>query len=350
MAHDTRPRTLDPQNLGSLQDWLAAQLGADAVKIEERELLSGGAIGENWRIGVHVAGGEQSGVRNWVLRTDAASRLPISHNRADEYACLLAAHGAGARVPEPIAVARDAAIIGAPFMIVGEVAGYAQARDMVRDPIFEQKGDDLAEALGRELAKIHSVRPPDQALEFMDVPARAAALEQVAQMRAGLDTVSEPRPALEYVLCWLERHAPETETVVFCHGDFRTGNFMAEDGNLTAILDFEFAHWGDRHIDIGWFCARCWRFGADAREAGGIGSRTAFYRGYNGESDVPVDETLVPYWEILAAARWAVVALLQGERHVTGGEQSIELLLTGIRAPEMEHEALQGIAALGGSA
>ena len=51
-------------------------------------------------------------------------------------------------------------------------------------------------------------------------------------------------------------------------------------------------------------------------------------------------------WEILAAARWAVVALLQGERHITGGEPSIELLLTGLMAPEMEHEALQGIQAL----
>ncbi len=349
MAHDTRPRTLDPEDLDALQDWLTAELGADAVKVRQADLLSGGAIGENWRIGVHVAGGAQSGVRNWVLRTDAASRLAISHNRADEYACLKAAHGAGARVPEPIAVARDAAIIGAPFMIVGEVAGYAQARDMVRDPVVERKGDEVAEALGRELGKIHSVRAPGQGLEFLGFPDRPAALVQVEQMRAYLNTISEPRPALEYALAWLERHAPETDAVVFCHGDFRTGNFMAEDGNLTAILDFEFAHWGDRHIDIGWFCARCWRFGADAREAGGIGSRTAFYRGYNEESDVPVDETLVPYWEILAAARWAVVALLQGERHVTGGEPSIELFLTGLRAPEMEHEALQGIAALEGS-
>ncbi|MEM8744369.1 MAG: phosphotransferase family protein, partial [Pseudomonadota bacterium] len=57
-------------------------------------------------------------------------------------------------------------------------------------------------------------------------------------------------------------------------------------------------------------------------------------------------ERLIPYWEVLAAARWAVVALLQGERHITGGEPSIELLLTGVMAPQMEYEALEGIVAL----
>ncbi len=346
MAHERRSRTLDPDNLGALQDWLAGELGADAVKIEEASLLSGGAIGENWRIGVHVAGGSQSGIRNWVLRTDATSRLAMSHDRANEFFCLKAAHTAGARVPEPIAVSRDTSLIGAPFMVVGEIGGYAQGRDMVRDPVLDEKGEQLVEALGRELAKIHSVRPPGQDLEFLIEPAQSPALVQVEQMRSNLDTISEARPALEYAISWLERNAPETSQTVFCHGDFRTGNFMAEAGNLTGILDWEFCHWGDRHIDIGWFCARCWRFGADAREAGGIGSRDAFYRGYNAESDEPIDERLIPYWEVLAAARWAVVALLQGERHITGGEPSIELLLTGVMAPQMEYEALEGIVAL----
>ena len=348
MAHDTRPRTFDPTNLGELQDWLANELGADSVRVEKAELLAGGAIGENWRIGVHVAGGAQSGIRNWVLRTDAVSRLDMSHDRANEYYCLKAAHHAGACVPEPIAVSRDVSLVGAPFMIVGELGGYAQGREMVRDPIVEEKGEKLAETLGRELAKIHSIRPPGQDLEFLNVPEQSPARVHVEQMRASLDTISEPRPVLEYVLTWLERNAPEADQVVLCHGDYRTGNFMSENGNLTGILDWEFCHWGDRHIDIGWFCARCWRFGADKKEAGGIGSREAFYRGYNAESGKALDESILPYWEVLAAARWGVVALLQGERHITGGEPSIELLLTGLMAPQMEHEALQGIMMLEG--
>src|SRR5690606_3952518 len=102
------------------------------------------------------------------------------------------------------------------------------------------------------------------------------------------------------------------QEMVLCHGDYRTGNYLVDAGSLTGILDWEFAHWGDRHEDIGWFCARCWRFGADEREAGGIASRADFYNGYNEVADRPVEESRIPYWEVMAAARWAAIALLQG--------------------------------------
>jgi aminoglycoside phosphotransferase (APT) family kinase protein len=346
MAHENRPRTLDPEHLEPLQNWLSTELGADKLTIENAELLGGGAIGENWRLDVTVADGPQAGTRSWALRTDAASRMAMSHDRANEYYCLKAAHEAGACVPEPIAVSRDETLIGAPFAVVGLLTGEAQGRHLVRDPDIQKNGDVLGECLGRELAKIHSVIPPGHDLEFLDVPDTSPALVQVEQMRSHLDTLSEPRPALEYILSWLEANAPPKTRVTLCHGDFRTGNYMVDKARLTGILDWEFCHWGDPLLDVGWLHARCWRFGADAREAGGVSSREAFTRGYNSQSETPLDESLIPYWEILAAARWAVVALLQGERHITGGEHSIELLLTGLMAPEMEHEALQGIMVL----
>lgn len=345
MAHETRARTLDPDNLQPLEAWLAAVLGADKVAIEKAELLGGGAIGENWRIEAKVTNGPRAGVHKWVLRTDAVSRIAMSHDRANEFACLKSAHEAGALVPEPIAVCRDAALIGAPFMVAGLLNGEAQGRKLVRDPMIERHGDALGERLGSELAKIHSVRPPCAALDFLSVPETSPARIQVAQMRANMDTLSQVRPALEYILAWLDEHAPPKHRVVLCHGDFRTGNYLVQGARLTGILDWEFCHWGDPHLDIGWFCARCWRFGADAREAGGIAAREAFYRGYNAQSATPLDAQQIPYWEVLAAARWAVVALLQGERHISGSEPSIELLLTGAMAPEMEYDALRDIAA-----
>ena len=350
MAHANRTRTLDPENLQPLQDWLAGALGANSIAIKNAELLSGGAIGENWRSDVKVAGGSHAGAHSWVLRTDAASRMAMSHTRANEFACPRAAHDAGVLVPEPIMDCGDAAIIGAPLMVVGLLGGLALGPKIVRDPTIEKHGDELGSALGAELAKIHLVRPPHAGLDFLPVPDISPALVQVAQMRGNLDTLPEKRPALEYILAWLEENAPPAARVTLCHGDFRTGNYMVEEGKLNGILDWEFCHWGDPHLDVGWFCARCWRFGADAREAGGIASREAFYRGYNAVCDTPLDEDLISYWEILSAARWAVVALLQGARHITGDEPSSELLLTGVMAPEMEHEALMAIEAIGGRA
>jgi aminoglycoside phosphotransferase (APT) family kinase protein len=121
---------------------------------------------------------------------------------------------------------------------------------------------------------------------------------------------------------------------------------MVEDGELTAILDWEFAGWGDPYEDIGWFCARCWRFGS-AREAGGIGSREAFYRGYEAESGEQIDAGIVPWWEVMATVRWAVIALQQGMRHISGEEPSLELALTGRRIGELELDMMTQLKAMG---
>lgn len=45
--------------------------------------------------------------------------------------------------------------------------------------------------------------------------------------------------------------------------------YRVDAQGLTAVLDSEFAGWGDRLEDIGWFCARCWRFAQLANAAGG---------------------------------------------------------------------------------
>ena len=115
---------------------------------------------------------------------------------------------------------------------------------------------------------------------------------------------------------------------------------MVDAGRLTAILDWEFCHWGDPREDIGWFIARCWRFGNDDKVAGGIARFASLLAGYDETADRKVAAAEIQYFEVLAAARWATIALLQGDRFVKGGERSLELVLTGLMPPEMELDAL----------
>jgi len=163
----------------------------------------------------------------------------------------------------------------------------------------------------------------------------------VIEYRRHLDELPDPHPALEWGLRWLEVHAPKGEDTVFCHRDYRTGNYMVDDGKLTAILDWEFAGWSDPMEDIGWLTAKCWRFGANDRAVGGIGSLDALYRGYEAESGKPLDRDRLGYWQVMAHMRWAVIALQQADRFVTGGERNLELALTAHIVPELELEILR---------
>ena len=345
----THARRLDPANTAGLAAWLAGEVGASRLEISKATHLSGGAVQDNWRLDVEVADGPRQGRQVWVLRTDAAARLSLSLDRAAEYDVIGAAHARGVKAAEPIARYAVSDLIGAPFFVQGWIAGMAQARRIVRDPALAGYGERLAGELAGELALIHAITPDVAALPHLPKPSGSPASHAVARLRAALDGAGEPRPALEYILAWLDQHAPASPGLVLVHGDFRTGNYMVDDGHLAGILDWEFAHWGDRHEDIGWISARCWRFGNDTRELGGIAGLDGFLGAYAARTGVRIEPRAVVYWQIMAAAKWATIAVLQGDRYRRGGEERLELALTGLMAPEMEYDALRQIIAPRGS-
>ena len=47
------------------------------------------------------------------------------------------------------------------------------------------------------------------------------------------------------------------------------------------------------------------------------------------------------YWEVMAHVRWAIIALQQSHRHISGAEPSLELALIGHRVPELDLEILR---------
>lgn len=318
-----------------LEDFIAQQSGARWVEITKIHRLSGGAVQENWWIDATLDG------RHFplVLKASSASAgVSESLTRAQEFAVLQAAHAVGVTVPEPLWVSSDRELIGREFFIMRRVEGVAAGHKLVKEPNL---GEALVTQLGRELACIHSIRPSDFGLDFLRRPNTTPARHSIDRFRASLDRAEPPYPGLEWCLKWLETNAPVSPPrLTLVHHDFRTGNYMVNAGHLTGILDWEFCEWGDGAEDIGWFCARCWRFGAYDKEAGGIGSREAFYDGYEAASGRTIDRSVVPYWEVMAHVRWATIAIQQGERHLSGMEPSLELALTGRIAAELELQAL----------
>lgn len=319
-----------------LAAWIAGRAGVPRVGITGLSKLSGGAIQENWAVDAELPDGPQ----RYVLRTDSPSGVAVSHGRAQEYALFRAAFDAGVTVPEPLWLEPAGDVLGKPFFVMRRVNGVAAGHRLVKDDALVPDRAALARRVGREMARIHSIRPPRPDLGFLPLPDGPPALAAVRGFRAWLDGQGTPQPVLEWGLRWLERNAPPAGSLALCHNDFRTGNYMVADGELTGVLDWEFAGWGDPLADIGWFCAPCWRFGARKREAGGIGALEDLLAGYEAEGGAAVDRTLIPYWIVMATMRWAIIALQQAARHVRGGETSLELALTAHVVPELELDIL----------
>jgi aminoglycoside phosphotransferase (APT) family kinase protein len=345
MAGTRSPRSDSPPVIGddrsaSLARFLATASGASTCEITGLTPLSGGSIQENWGIDARFSGGRLDGDQRLVLRAAAATGVPSSLDRLQEFAVLQAAFAAGITVPEPLLACTDPSVFGKPFFIMRRAPGTAAAHRITRDPALGSALPAIAERLGQELARIHRIRPPRPEIGFLRPHQETGPAPQIASFRSYLDTHPAPRPVLEWGIRWLETHMPAPVAPVLCHHDFRTGNYLLDGARLTGILDWEFAGWGDAHEDIGWFCSKGWRFARLDREAGGIAGRAPFYLGYQKESGTVIDPRRVQFWEVLASVRWAVIALQQSDRHMLGGERSLDLALTGRRASECELEIL----------
>ena len=336
-----------PEARPALEGFLRESAGARAVEIVEATPLTDGAVQENWRLEIDFDGGALPGRQDLVLRGDAPTRIAASLGRAEEFAVLRAVWRAGVTVPEPLWLCTDAEVVGTPFFLMRRVAGTALGHKVVADSSLGGDRDALAERLGEELAKIHRIMPPEPGLGFLEKPRPDAARHAIKSYRVFLDRLGRPHPGLEWGLRWCETHAPPAGgepggEIVLTHRDFRSGNYLVDGQGLTAVLDWEFAAWGDPIADLGWFCAKCWRYSRPDLEAGGIADRAPFYRGYERASGRNIDAEAVAYWEIMAHLRWAVIALQQGERTIGGGEDSLELALTGrLYPPELELEILR---------
>lgn len=329
-----------PQRVNALQSWLGRALSESSITIDDVRKLDGGAIQENWRVRCSVRG-INADKRDFVLRRDAQTTIASSRTRAEEYAIIEAAHHAGVRVATPLAACDDPEVIGAPFFLMRWVDGVSLGPRIVKDTTLGGDRMQLGEQLGRELARIHGIRMPQASLSFLGEPDTDPAGSAIGNLRATLDRLGAARPALEWGLRWADVYAPPRSSPTLVHHDFRTGNYIVDEQGLAAILDWEFAGWGDPMSDLGWFCAECWRFGRPDLEAGGVAPRAAFYQGYEAESGSPVDDDAVRFWEVFAHLRWAVIALEQAERHLSGREPSLELALTGRIVPELELAVLK---------
>ncbi len=320
--------------------WLAAEMQAREVRICRYERLPGGAIQGNFALDVEVVGGPHAGPQTLVLRTDAPSGVAASLTRAQEFEVLRAAHRAGVRAPEPLFLCRDPTIAGRQFFVMRRIAGVAAGHQLVRDAALVPDGPALARELGANLGRIHALKPPQPGLEALPPPPADPARATIDQYRRYLDAMDEAHPGLEWGLRWCEIHAPASAEVTLVHRDYRTGNYLVDAGHLSGVLDWEFAGWGDPREDLGWFTARCWRFGASDREAGGIAPVAAFLQGYGSVAKRAITRGDLDYWQVMAHLRWAVIALQQARRHLVGGETSLELALTGRIVHELEHEIL----------
>ncbi len=157
----------------------------------------------------------------------------------------------------------------------------------------------------QQLVLLHSLDPHSLGLDHMPIPSTSAEcalgeIEFVEQFLGGMVT----DPLYTYSLQWIRNHVPERlDRVSLLQGDTGPANFMFHEGQVSAIVDWEWAHFGDPMEDFGNICTR--EFFCPSTPDDGL---APLFRRYEELSGFPVRLDSVRYYRVQQFVR-SIVSL-----------------------------------------
>lgn len=294
----------------SLAHWLTDEVG-EPVTVERADRTSAGFSRENW-----VFDATWGGVtRRLIARRDPLGSV-LETDRAIETAVLRALEHTDVPSPTLLWVDLDGSRCERPCLIMELVPGDCDSFVLDTDrPVDERVA--LAQSIYDRLAQIHLL--DWQALGLGDAladPGPHAALAALDHWESELHRVQlGPEPEMAYVASWLRAHAPTNDVVRLVHGDFKPGNLLLLDDEVTAVLDWETAHLGDPHEDLGWVTNP---LRAGEHRIPGAWEPADLLARWSSITGLPVDPDVVRWWQILANFKLAVIVLTGGHSFVDG--------------------------------
>ena len=232
---------------------------------------------------------------DYVLRRKPfGALLPSAHAVDREYQLISALSPLGFPVPRPVAMCADPSVIGAIFYVMELANGRPYANGAL--PEFDSPTRRrMYEQLVDTLADLHNIEPEIVGLGSFGKPGNYFERQVARWTRQYRDSQTDDLPELEQLIDYLPRSLPEQSRVSIVHGDYRIDNVLFDEGELTAVLDWELATLGDPVADFS-YLAMQWMMPADGAaglagldlDALGIPGLDEISRRYSARSGVPV--------------------------------------------------------------
>jgi len=222
-----------------------------------------------------------------------------------------------ARVNFPVATARfwgeDPRWFGVPFLVVRRMRGEPFDIERGKAP---RRQDFLTSV--RLLGEFHRAIDIEELRGWDEVRSFE---QEIRSWDRALDKLSSASWHSLAVKCRAEllSAARFTPAVGLCHGDYQFSNLLFDEGELSAVLDWELAGLGPQIADLGWFMVindqRSWahKVGLDDRP-----SDAELRATYEESAGLPVNPDQLTFSCALAAYRFAVIAGLNLQLHRTG--------------------------------
>lgn len=241
-----------------LAAYLADRFSDPSIKLVDFRRLPGGYGKETTLF--TVEGKEFSG--DYVMRRDRDTPTIDNdcHRISNETPVIEAAFSNGFPAPEAMWCDTEHKLLpGGDFLIMKRAPGTTGG------DVFGSSGgvsDALTELLATSVGKLHSlpqlrelgtisdgIRPELWGMSYKEVTTN-----YITSFRdIYLKEMAEPTPAVLGLFGYLLNNVPDAPgRPILLHGDVGFHNFIVDDGKLSAVVDWEFAHIGDPADDIGY--------------------------------------------------------------------------------------------------
>lgn len=308
----------------ALQDYLRARFAEHrTTTVLELRRLMGGFSKETYIVRLEAGGGEQT----IVIRKDGYG-LPTGSSVVSEYAVLQEAYGAGVPAPRPLWLESDLSHFGTAFMAVGFARGEPAHLTVPTDHATRLK---WVQSLAEAMATLHRLTVRT------DADVRAVLRADIARLQQQIEERERhPHPGIAFGLAWLVDHLDDLAGRPACrvHGDAGFHNMLMCDGQLLALLDWEFSHHSDPVEDLIYI-----RPFIDQIEAW-----PQFLEIYEAKTGFRFDEKAARFFAVWKSARNMVACMGSLNSLLLPGVKDVPLSVSGtIYIPKFEIELLHSI-------
>lgn len=264
--------------LAGIAGLIEARVGeAYHVEVKNLRQIIGGNSSEIWSFDGRWTENGVEQEKSLILRRASATEL-VSGGRAAEFNLLKALERTPVPTPRAYWFDSDGRWLERPSMIMDKASGTAE----------------------RELLSARNK-------QGLDLTARVGIAKQIA----------EP---------------PMRATLV--HGDFRPANFLVVDGELSAVLDWEFAHVGDPAEDLGWYLTSYY---AHEHLIEGSWSADDFTAVYERALGAQADRKAIRFWAVFCLYKLASMTMAAQFAFVNGDNSRMGSSADFILGPLLEN-------------
>ena len=239
---------------------------ATSIVVEDFQQIAGGFSRETFKCDARVTRGNKEETMPLILRKDPPDVEAILHTDRSVEHNLIESLRLRTTIPvsQSYGYEMDPKPFGQPAMIIERASGSGQTSALFNGGVDEDQTESVIKHLCEVLVELHKCPinkiDPDGALT--DPFGRGIKIESWdIFMDSTIEFFESSYPTFNFdpilmialdAVYTLRRNKPRPMPLAVVHGDFNPANFLYENGQVSALIDWEASRVGDPREDLGW--------------------------------------------------------------------------------------------------